>query len=361
MTAALSRIDVGGLPFGRTLAAHVAAAAPKEPVVYQNSRVCTWPAMDRWGPEAFEDVGWLTRVYTRPRTSGPVFGPLWDPGRPLGQLSTVRPGNPHDTTKLTPAAFFSPSDQYHYYVDLLDAFSPERARREVVASEIRLEPEDPVFVWIGQAEVCAHLHWDTQPNLNAQIVGRKRFVLLPPEAWQVARPFPFLHPAMGQCQLDVFADGIPPGAREVVLEPGEVLYIPPMWFHAVQALELCINVNCFGHAAQTEVLARALEEIGAQEPPVDPRGLILDLVGPAFIKTLLATRFATLGGAGQLAAPRARAVGHEPFAREVARILAELPEVTRDIWVGHLIELVACHAAGPDGMTTFLQELAATG
>ena len=66
--------------------------------------------------------------------------------------------------------------------------------------------------------------------------------------------FPFLHPSYGQCGATITefpeqADKI----FEVILNPGELLYIPPFWIHEV-SISLCIDVVQSNH-----VLYRLLE------------------------------------------------------------------------------------------------------
>lgn len=73
-----------------------------------------------------------------------------------------------------------------------------------------------------------------------QLSGRKRWLLAPPSAWPWLRAFPFLHPCHAQCQarLDQLgaADLAAAGVRSVELERGDVLYLPPLWFHETEAL-----------------------------------------------------------------------------------------------------------------------------
>ena len=67
--------------------------------------------------------------------------------------------------------------------------------------------------------------------------GSKRFVLLPPAAWQVLELYPYYHPRDRQSQLSaaqverMAADGQchqwP--VLSVTVEPGELLFIPPYW------------------------------------------------------------------------------------------------------------------------------------
>eukprot|EP01047_Picozoa_sp_COSAG01_P014320 COSAG01_NODE_695_length_14201_cov_10.521875_6_plen_109_part_00 len=96
-------------------------------------------------------------------------------------------------------------------------------------------------------------------NFFVQLHGRKRFFLLPPAAAVFLYTFPRLHPSYRQVQTDLAAPasftalaqdfprlhrlleskrtlGKELDALEFVLEPGDVLYIPPYWFHLATVL-----------------------------------------------------------------------------------------------------------------------------
>jgi lysine-specific demethylase 8 len=63
------------------------------------------------------------------------------------------------------------------------------------------------------------IHADGFHNLNAQIRGRKAWILLPP--------------------------GQGPGEFSCTTSDGDLLYIPKSWWHAAAALEPCININAW--------------------------------------------------------------------------------------------------------------------
>ena len=75
----------------------------------------------------------------------------------------------------------------------------------------------------------------------AQLSGSKRFLLAPPSAWPLVRVFPFLHPSHAQCQRDLDAlDGAElaaAGGQSAILSRGDVLYLPPLYFHETLALQ----------------------------------------------------------------------------------------------------------------------------
>jgi hypothetical protein len=150
---------------------------------------------------------------------------------------------------------------------------------------LRLNPErSSLNLWAGQAGVVAPCHYDGHHNFYAQLWGKKRFLLWPPSAWPLLRPFPLLHPSHAQCQTNVSAalhggggGGGGAGATvaaaavdaawRVELSPGELLYIPPLWFHETEALSATLSVNAWTETPPSRRLSSALYPL---PPPPRP-------------------------------------------------------------------------------------------
>jgi hypothetical protein len=104
-------------------------------------------------------------------------------------------------------------------------------------------------VWIGSS-VITPAHFDESGNVACVVAGRRRFTLFPPE--QVANLYigPIGYAPTGTpISLVEFANpdfARFPRFREALeaaqvaeLEPGDALYIPPLWWHHVESLERC--------------------------------------------------------------------------------------------------------------------------
>jgi tRNA wybutosine-synthesizing protein 4 len=132
----------------------------------------------------------------------------------------------------------------------LDVDFPEIAQDFRLPPELRLVADSyhssPLRI---TGDVAMWLHVDTMANLLCQIAGSKRLVLFPP-ADMVHLSFP---PGSTTSNLEIFTGGnaddiLPvPGTHsmEVVLRPGEVLFIPPLWAHAAappQTVSIAVNV-----------------------------------------------------------------------------------------------------------------------
>ena len=107
--------------------------------------------------------------------------------------------------------------------------------------------EASASIWIGN-RVTASCHYDTPDNLACCAVGRRRFTLFPPEQIDNLYPGP-LEPTPGGQVVSVvdfdrpdfdrhprFRDALA-SAQTAVLEPGDAIFIPSMWWHHVRSLE----------------------------------------------------------------------------------------------------------------------------
>lgn len=111
----------------------------------------------------------------------------------------------------------------------------------------------PPRIWIGnRATVPAH--FDDSHNVACVAAGRRRFTLLPPQCAPLLYMGPPDH-APTQAPMSVVRDlyQADPASFPLVqqaleqaqvaeLEPGDAIYIPPLWFHQVEALAPQLNI-----------------------------------------------------------------------------------------------------------------------
>lgn len=107
-------------------------------------------------------------------------------------------------------------------------------------------------LWISRGSITVGLHFDAAENLNIQLQGRKRFMLYPPgtagyypcpmfsQTAHISRVFRE-GPQLDSKRFPAFD---PSKGREVILEQGEILYLPAYWWHQVTSLgDVNININ----------------------------------------------------------------------------------------------------------------------
>ena len=185
---------------------------------------------------------------------------------------------------MTVTLFTEPSDRHNprrwttREIALREFFDDERYRSDPttwnrIVSNIRNSPADVNAVlgfdaeelfdyrralnaanlWISHRGVFTQSHFDELENFNIALGGRKRFVVAPPGfrdyyPRSVVRGFGDKSRAFDFDSVD--GTRFPRLAarlaerREVVLEPGQMLYLPLGWWHQAESLaEVNINVN----------------------------------------------------------------------------------------------------------------------
>lgn len=109
--------------------------------------------------------------------------------------------------------------------------------------------ESPVLnAWLGPEGTVSPAHYDPKHNLLAQVVGSKRVLLFSPGDSQCLYPNPGMLNNTSSVDCDEpdlkafprFAEGV---GFEGVLNPGELLYIPPLWWHHIRSLKPSFSVS----------------------------------------------------------------------------------------------------------------------
>ncbi|CAL9566759.1 hypothetical protein SUDANB95_04709 [Actinosynnema sp. ALI-1.44] len=213
------------------------------------------------------------------RADVPVVITLPDSVRGLG-----RDGVAERLGAMRVTLFTEPSDKLNSRrwttreIELREFFEDERYQNDPatwnrIVSNIRNSPEDvnailgfdaaelfdyqrslnAANLWISHKGVFTQSHFDELENFNIALEGRKRFVLAPPGSFDyyprsIRRGFGDKSQAPDFDDVD--ARRFPRLAaklarrREVVLEPGQMLYLPLGWWHQAESLaDMNINMN----------------------------------------------------------------------------------------------------------------------
>ncbi|MBB2487887.1 cupin-like domain-containing protein [Mitsuaria sp. WAJ17] len=118
------------------------------------------------------------------------------------------------------------------------------------ASFVDLATLSQLNIWIGQRGSRIPMHYDSFDNLLVQVRGRKSVRLYPPSQT------PYLYPGLDGVDFASHVDPEQPdlqryplfaraaGAMDFTLETGEMLYLPPFWWHSIRALSNAnISIN----------------------------------------------------------------------------------------------------------------------
>jgi lysine-specific demethylase 8 len=234
-------------------------------------------ARDAWrAPETFRDLHWLRETYGD--TPVPVEVGSFTPGR--GYVSAGNDENDDEDTSRDAFAESVAEARKPRYATLrrfLESYFAETAAdaKESVAyvSQHSLLHQLPGLqdhfavpdlclgrlraanAWLGTANTTTHLHTDDAENLLCQVAGHKLVRLFPPSCGatvyaekkkagngSVNAFSPVDCERVDDAAFPAFAEAQKRGTQ-VVLGPGETLFIPRGWWHYARALEPSFSVN----------------------------------------------------------------------------------------------------------------------
>ena len=265
-----------------------------KPVVIKNSVINKWNAFKLWTPKYLETkFDTLSGIY---ENNNKWFGPYYDTTKPLSEVSR-RVNNYKTNVTLSSTEFFNRiqypiSGRYHYYTGGIDELGDWAISHVKPINEL-LSPNpfrSSINIWMGQPHVIAHCHFDGYHNFYAQLYGRKKFTMFDPGSFTGLYPFPYLHPSHAQAQVNLsntedvklFPLVQKLESYVVILEPGDLLYMPPLWFHHVEALDVSISVNVWTDTKQTNIMEQVFN-INIPFNDIDWHGEHLKAIGSSVV------------------------------------------------------------------------------
>ncbi len=153
-----------------------------------------------------------------------------------------------------------------YLAAPVDRWLPEVAEEMPPPTYCRDAPWRNSRLWLSAAQTAVPLHRDVAQNIFVQLEGRKRFLLYPPGAshWLYSHRFRSALPNYSQFDPErpdyeqfPLSRGVEP--LEVVLGPGEAMYLPSRWWHQVRSLDLSLSINFWWAEGVVALAVRAAE------------------------------------------------------------------------------------------------------
>lgn len=239
----LSQVDVV-----TELPADLAGGAPRTPVIIRGAdalrKVTGWTL--RHVAEQYEKHG--VQAWAPGADGGTRFGPGIDSERVSLRadeiVERVTGGEGADVVYFPQVSLLKQIGDLADEVELPAAIPGERI------SDLNL--------WMGSKDYTTQLHFDMAQNLYVQIAGRKRFLLFRPEDFD--RIQTGLRGGMHNASaidpeapdLTAFPEFAGLHAWEAVLEPGDLFYLPPFWWHQVSAVDGGVSLSIWWRPAVEE-------------------------------------------------------------------------------------------------------------
>jgi len=220
---------------------------PNRPVVITGATQ-NWKAIKSWSPEYFRSQYAEAKVAF---TSWPTTEPTNDPTdyyrkrkrqtTTLGEfIDAMISGRQGSRDYVSQFPIFNELPQLQQDIESLEPYmNIPRAYPETLKTRLR----KPATLWLGPAGIVTPVHFDSAHNLLVQIHGRKKLLLFPP---QQSRSLYYPCLSLGHVNyspVDVEApdyERFPLFKRatplEVLLAPGEILFIPVRWWHYARVL-----------------------------------------------------------------------------------------------------------------------------
>lgn len=185
----------------------------------------------------------------------------------LTEGKSVGPHDPHYYYRLIGCGEQSPMGECdrgssEYLFDELPFFQPKENLYIVDPKE-----QKGIHCRFGMTGVIAENHFDMSRNAIALMGGERRYVLSHPEQCPMLSLLPKGHPSARHSAVDwsdpdlhTYPEFAQAEGNEVVLQAGDVLYLPTNWFHFIVSLNL--NYQCNTRSGITPDYLKPIRQCG---------------------------------------------------------------------------------------------------
>jgi len=156
-------------------------------------------------------------------------------------------------------------DRKGYLYDELPFFRPTT---ETSFYLVDIDAIQGINCMFGMRGNTAAMHYDTSRNFIAQLgPGERRYILAHPDQCRNLALYPLDHPSGRHSavnwtdpDLEAYPHFQDASANEVVLQAGDILYLPTNWFHHI--VSLSTNYQCSTRSGKTEQYDGYIKECG---------------------------------------------------------------------------------------------------
>ena len=174
------------------------------------------------------------------------------------------------------------TDAFEYFRLRFSSLPPDFLAAIQPLSPLLLAPRTQSNLWLGRAGLVTHAHFDLQFNFFVQVEGRKTFTLFAPDSQ--LRLYPNVHPHQAHVwpaphvkpEAENLCAGFTASAGDqglsspsnpnlqprplrpfvASLGPGDMLLVPPLWFHHVRTDSRSVSINVWSDADEYEAMDR---------------------------------------------------------------------------------------------------------
>ncbi|CAG4941480.1 unnamed protein product [Parnassius apollo] len=210
----------------------------EKPVVLENC-INHWPAMEKW-----KDQNYFLKLAGL-RTVAVELGRDYTNAEWTQKLMTLEEFiKNHIFNSNGPVGYLAQYQLFEHIPELKnDIAEPEYCCFSDVNDSV------DTMAWFGPKGTLSPLHYDAKKNLLAQVVGRKHMFLFSPKDSDYLYPYDseLLH---NTAKVDPRKPNLEkyPKYKEATpyyctLNPGQMLFIPPKWWHCVESLSVSFSVS----------------------------------------------------------------------------------------------------------------------
>ena len=287
ITTAVERVDLENSTLSETSELLLQITTNRKPIIVTGyNKIKSWKAFEKWKSPKYLSSAFYHETLPVKVSDQPVFT-LYALDAKRGSNENVLQGGEEHNVRgykfqnitLMNALYSNSSvkdnnGKYKYYAGRLPPLMQEDVRlSDLVVKEVDKKMSRGI-VWLGNKGVTAQTHYDRSFNMFVQVIGSKSFYLFPPSGTgslfgpyyddEDDNNFCYLHPSYSgsrrQCRYTFplidnhdhhtcgnnssnnnecssrAPSAAAPSAMLATLQPGELLYVPPFYFHTVVSL-----------------------------------------------------------------------------------------------------------------------------